>query len=212
MWSQIGAAEQARAEYPLAELIDETRKLIIDAGFDIPETTNALTPAEDRLHKVVQDLLASGATEGRSFHPSDIDPNDPGVRLALKKFLPAATEAWHDIQTMLWGAYRGFCAAHDCIDADKKDEAIHLLGNAAIKLSQSVGALMAEKRQAIAANAANAKHNAPDGSRSRQDAIRRAWASGKYSSRDICAEQECAALGMSFSAARKALRNTPDPP
>lgn len=40
--------------------------------------------------------------------------------------------------------------------------------------------------------------------------IREAWASGKYSSRDICAEQECAALGMSFSAARKALRNTPD--
>ena len=42
-------------------------------------------------------------------------------------------------------------------------------------------------------------------------AIKAAWASGKYSSRDVCAEQEAAALGMSFSIARKALRNTPDP-
>jgi hypothetical protein len=37
------------------------------------------------------------------------------------------------------------------------------------------------------------------------------WSSGKYSSRDICAEQECAALNLSFSTARKALRGTPNP-
>jgi hypothetical protein len=37
------------------------------------------------------------------------------------------------------------------------------------------------------------------------------WLSGKYSSRDICAEQECAALNLSFSTARKALRGTPNP-
>lgn len=41
--------------------------------------------------------------------------------------------------------------------------------------------------------------------------IREIWATGKYSSRSTCAEQECAALGMSFDTARKALRNTPDP-
>lgn len=55
------------------------------------------------------------------------------------------------------------------------------------------------------------RHDKPGGSREKRDAMRAAWASGKYSSRDICAEEECAALGMSFSAARKALRNTPDP-
>lgn len=37
--------------------------------------------------------------------------------------------------------------------------------------------------------------------------IREIWATGKYSSKDICAEQECAGLGLSFSTARKALRN-----
>lgn len=41
--------------------------------------------------------------------------------------------------------------------------------------------------------------------------IQKIWASGKYKSRDLCAEQECAALKLSFSTARKALRNTPDP-
>jgi len=60
-------------------------------------------------------------------------------------------------------------------------------------------------------NAANALHNKPGGSREKQASIREAWASGKYNSRDICAEQECAALKMSFSAARKALRGTPKP-
>lgn len=44
-----------------------------------------------------------------------------------------------------------------------------------------------------------------------KDAIRAAWASGKYSTRALCAEQEAAALGISFDTARKALRNTPDP-
>lgn len=59
--------------------------------------------------------------------------------------------------------------------------------------------------------AADALHGKPGGSREKRIAIQAAWASGKYSSRDICAEQECGALGMSFSAARKSLRGTPQP-
>lgn len=62
-----------------------------------------------------------------------------------------------------------------------------------------------------ARKSANARHSKPGGSRAMKEQIRTIWASGKYSSRDICAEQECAALGISFSTARKALRNTPDP-
>lgn len=65
-------------------------------------------------------------------------------------------------------------------------------------------------RSQAARHAANEKHE-NNGNRAKQHAIREAWASGKFKSRDICAEQECAALEMSFSAARKALRNTPDP-
>lgn len=68
-----------------------------------------------------------------------------------------------------------------------------------------------EWRTATARKAANARHDKPGGSREKQEAIRAIWASGKYTTRDRCAEEECAALDMSFSAARKALRNTPDP-
>lgn len=69
----------------------------------------------------------------------------------------------------------------------------------------------AEWRKHNASVAAVARHAKPGGNREKQQEIRCIWASGKYSSRDRCAEQECEALGMSFTTARKALRNTPDP-
>lgn len=66
-------------------------------------------------------------------------------------------------------------------------------------------------RKRTARKAADARHSQPGGSRDKQQQIREIWASGKYSSRDLCAEEECAALDMSYSAARRALQNTPDP-
>lgn len=66
-------------------------------------------------------------------------------------------------------------------------------------------------REQAARKAANARHSKPGGSRDKRQRILRIWATGKYSSRDRCAEEECGALNMSYSAARRALRNTPDP-
>lgn len=59
--------------------------------------------------------------------------------------------------------------------------------------------------------AADERHDKPGGSRDKQKKMQQAWASGKYESRDRCAEEECRALDMSFAAARRALRNTPTP-
>ena len=67
------------------------------------------------------------------------------------------------------------------------------------------------QRKQKATKAADVLHDRPGGNREKQKNIREIWASGKYTSRDICVEQECAALGMSFSTARKALRNAPKP-
>ena len=61
-----------------------------------------------------------------------------------------------------------------------------------------------------ARKAANARHDREGGSRDKKAQIREIWAKGNYSTKDICAEQECAALDWSFSAARKALYNQPD--
>lgn len=76
----------------------------------------------------------------------------------------------------------------------------------------SADEIAAATRTATARAAAEALHGKPGGSREKRQAVQAAWASGHYSSRDVCAEQECAALGMSFSAARRALRGMPDPP
>jgi hypothetical protein len=59
--------------------------------------------------------------------------------------------------------------------------------------------------------AAEANHNKPNGSRDKRDKIRAIWASGKFSTRDRCAEEECGSLGMSFATARKSLRGQPNP-
>ena len=67
-----------------------------------------------------------------------------------------------------------------------------------------------KSRSQVARIAANAKHDLPGGSRDKQQQIRDIWATGKYTSRDLCAEEECAALDMSYSAARKALINQPN--
>lgn len=64
------------------------------------------------------------------------------------------------------------------------------------------------KRTTQARNAANKSHQRTNEAKEK---IRSIWASGKYSSRSICAEQECGALGISYDTARKALINTPNP-
>lgn len=71
--------------------------------------------------------------------------------------------------------------------------------------------LHAQVRSDTGKIAADNRHSKAGGSRDLRGQIKAIWATGKYTSRDICAEQECAALNMSFSTARKALRNTPNP-
>ena len=67
------------------------------------------------------------------------------------------------------------------------------------------------QRQRQAAKAANARHSRPGGSRDKAQQIRDIYAKGNFKTRTKCAEEEHDALGMSLSAAMKALRNTPKP-
>lgn len=67
----------------------------------------------------------------------------------------------------------------------------------------------AKVRKEASKKATDARHKE---SRSRANIIKSVWATGKYSNRDICAEQEYLGLGFnSFKAARNALKQTPDP-
>ena len=104
------------------------------------------------------------------------------------------------------------------IEAEDFDTAIETdsLANAAevapiVTQEEAVEVGSPEWRKQNAKAAADVLHDRPGGSRDKQKQIRAIWASGKYSSRTRCAEEECAALDMSYDAARKALTNTPDP-
>jgi hypothetical protein len=90
-----------------------------------------------------------------------------------------------------------------------KDALLRLVDGDTRQPPAGVGSVAWRKQTAMAA--ANARYNRPGGSRDKRRQIREIWGTGKYSSRDVCADEECAALGMSFSAARKALRNAPKP-
>lgn len=60
--------------------------------------------------------------------------------------------------------------------------------------------------------AIEARHAKPGGANERHTKIKKIWASGKYASRDCCAEQEYESLGFgSFKSARNALKGTQDP-
>ncbi|MGH8125977.1 MAG: hypothetical protein ACREPK_09050 [Rhodanobacteraceae bacterium] len=82
-----------------------------------------------------------------------------------------------------------------------------------ILLQAAIAVVRAQQVMASDAGKKNldTRHAAHGGSRDKAKAIREVWASGKFSSHSVCAEQEAAALGMSYDTAIKALRNAPDP-
>jgi hypothetical protein len=122
----------------------------------------------------------------------------------------AAGRDWEHPETDHSLIKRFMVGRNDLYLIKKSDVVVHAVERARLE-GEPLKIGSPEWRSQIARKAANARHDQPGGSRDKQQQIREIWASGKYSSRDICAEQECAALDMSFTAARKALRNTPEP-
>ena len=106
------------------------------------------------------------------------------------------------------------CAAyaHDAILADaqgKFPEAWNLVASAAYWLGICKGGgayneIARDVKSQQARQNAETGHNKPGGSTEKAKQIREVWSSGKYSNRSFCAEQECAALGMSYDAVRRA--------
>lgn len=82
-----------------------------------------------------------------------------------------------------------------------------LLGTDVKRPQEPVAAWLKNKAKA----AAEARHSKPGGSRDIKAKMLALWASGKYTTRERCAEEECAALGIPYSTARKALVNAPAP-
>lgn len=91
-----------------------------------------------------------------------------------------------------------------------KSKAVSELFLSAVSIGLDIaGTPMAQFFSENGKKGADVRHAA---SRERAEKIREIWATGKYSTKDICAEEEYAGLGFNtFRAARDALKGTPDP-
>lgn len=126
----------------------------------------------------------------------------------LANYILAAHE-WEQARRVTFDALRALAADRE---KDVNKMADHAME--ALQLAER-HVLLKAHMQATASKrgkkAADQRHGQPGGSRDKREKILAIWLSGKYSSKDLCAEQECAGLEMSFSSARKALRGAPDP-
>jgi hypothetical protein len=138
-------------------------------------------------------------------------PNLPKKKIKQIENALAATQYERDLGLGLNCCIR--ITRHRCTD----EESVILFRMAseryafAIVSSENRDEIAKAERISFATRGSHAQHSKPDGAWKKADRIRNIWASGKYTSRDICAEQEFAALGWNYSSARKALRNTPEP-
>jgi hypothetical protein len=120
------------------------------------------------------------------------------AQAARADFLGSQTEAWaFAAETKFWaGMTKASCQANK----ERVEESEKIVADL-------LKSFISEQNR----KAANARHDMPDGSREKRRLIREAWASGRYASRDLCAQEEHFLLDMSFKTARAALRNTPPP-
>ena len=126
-------------------------------------------------------------------------------------YMVAYERTQQDIDSIMESADRIAAAGKHATESARGLDAIATESTAvAIKMAKQLITIKTKASQR-GKSAANDLHGRPGGSRDKQAAIRAAWATGKYKSRDVCAEEECAALNMAFGTARKALRNTPEP-
>ncbi len=171
------------------------RESLQGVATDVPELVNHLGAKHDDI-LVLSDLNGDYIQSGVSLDQRGLALQSLGVAFRLSQQALSNLEDGVDTEWVL------LCAM-ECQRLVKRTAGWCLgieLGNARTAISL---------RSKKAKKAADALHSKPGGTRDKQKEIRDAWQSGKYSSRDVCAEQECAHLGMSFSAARKALRNVP---
>ncbi|MEW9623251.1 hypothetical protein [Rhodanobacter geophilus] len=88
----------------------------------------------------------------------------------------------------------------------------HLKPGAPAGIILQVAVAVVRAQQVIAGDKGKAavmkRHAAPGGSHDLAGAVRAEWASGKYKSRDVCADQVHVKIGLSYKAARNALIGT----
>lgn len=159
----------------------------IDLAIEYIDTTSQIESFSAFSHVIDAVNLIGLAVES-------IEEDEPDYDLFTKSIIKAAQAVYIDILGELF--HRSFT---ECF-----------VNSTSTEFNQYKEKLGSNFQRLIAKSGGDAK-DIKCGYSAKREKIREAWLSGKYTSRDVCAEQECAAIGMSFSTARKALRNTSNP-
>ncbi|RFC31210.1 MAG: hypothetical protein DID91_2727704359 [Candidatus Nitrotoga sp. MKT] len=184
------------------------------------------SPTERKYPKVLIDKFAFALSEFHKVGNSHKERHELLTRYRKNRLRRIATWGitWGKSDSEISATFRAPIAnlehiPHEHYDAiARMDEVFHemhhfLDGGAEDYCAKSITAIVeGELNSKSAKHAADMRHSKPGGSRDKQTKIRLLWASGKYTNRDICAEQEGAHLGFgSFKTARNALKGTDDP-
>jgi hypothetical protein len=129
------------------------------------------------------------------IHVRDPMEHDPQWRVRKKKDLPPEILR---IASVLDFELR---------DHLKKGAPAGLTLQAAIAVVREMQVISSDKGKVSVAK----RHDAPGGSHDMANEMRKAWASGKYKSREKCADEMHQKLGIERKAARNALIRTPNP-
>jgi hypothetical protein len=121
----------------------------------------------------------------------------------------AARKAAEKLSEMLHSEAHGLGSIQEHLDAYPVG-ALALIRLIGLERQREAGHLEVQAHRAWSSKGGKAT-DLNSGAAGKREEIRRLWATGKFKSRDECAEAVSETLGMSFSTARKALRNTPDP-
>ena len=156
-------------------------------------------------HEQFLDVLRSDKNRGGipsvlSLMRNEIDPK---IRRMSKAQL---AEAFSGVVYAMYCLEAEGFVLEDAIEALHQDRLMWKLTAGRLEVGQKTA--KSDSRKEVSEKALDARHKV---SREKHEAIRGRFATGKYSSRERCAEEEYADLGMLFGTARKALRNTPDP-
>jgi len=148
--------------------------------------------AESRMARIKEEFLAVGEqlTEVELYRAAIIDMEEELKNAIANEFLEKL-----ESKNYL------FIMGMERIPAEVVVRVLAMASEKALKNARSEQASKGGKKKSI-------NSGIPD----KKEELRKIWASGKYSSRDLCAEQEWAELKFKgFSTARKALRSTPEP-
>lgn len=168
---------------------------------------NVFEPRESLFGELIESTAPTERHAAIVNQLKDVLSQEEAISILAKYIL--AAHGWEHARRMVFDGLQTLAEDQERAVNKMADEAMTALELAERNVLQRVQMQVhASKR---GKRAAEQRHSQPGGSREKRQKILAIWSSGKYSTKELCAEQEYDALRMSYSSARRALRGAPKP-